>query len=582
MTEPGGRIGGSAAATFLSADRRDALVAAFVGVAVFLLYCDVRILDPREISWVLSGDPGQQFLGWQFFRNTSWLQFPLGANPTCGTEQPSSIVYTDSLPLLAFAFKAVRGVLPDPFQYQGLWILSCFVLQPLFAWRLLGRFTDDRTQRLLGAALFALAPPMLWRLHGHYALLAHWMIVAALAEVFESRHRPKAWALLLGISALTHAYLLAMVAAIGCADLVQRVRCRERTRRQAVFESSAAVAGLILLLWVVGYFLTPRIAGGSYGYFRMNLLAPIDPEEIWSRILPDQPAAGKGDYEGFNYLGLASWGLLFACSLRLLGRDRPRLDPRRYAPLIGLGVGFALFAVSHRVAFGAHELFSIPIGDRIEQKLGILRSSGRIFWPIVYLLYLGGMVWVWRLFRRRTAVVLTVSLLALQCVDQSASMAWFRQNFDRTLAPKPAALASAFWEEAAGRYRRIVFVTPTVDLAGAERVLYFAATRDLPVNVAYTSRTDLRRHERTQAAIERALRAGRVDGETLYVFVDRDALWRELRRKSGRSDLVAVVDGYSLLAPGMGRFVLGRQDRERTGRRMWTRPRGGGSRPGSE
>lgn len=572
MTEHGGTSGGSAAATFLSADRRDALVAAFVGVAVFLLYCDLRILDPREISWVMSGDPGQQFLGWQFFRSTPWLQFPLGANPNCGTEQPSSIVYTDSLPLLALAFKAVRGVLPDPFQYQGLWILSCFVLQPLFAWRLLGRFTDDRAQRLLGAALFALAPPMLWRLHGHYALLAHWLIVAALAEMFASRHRPKLWALLLGISALTHAYLLAMVAAIGCADLVQRVRCRERTRRQAVFESSAAVAGLLLLCWVVGYFLTPRISGGSYGYFRMNLLAPIDPEGIWSRILPDQPAAGKGDYEGFNYLGVASWGLLFACALRIIGRDRPRLELRRYAPLIVLGVVFVLFAVSHRVSFGARELFSIPIGYHLEQELGIFRSSGRMFWPVVYLSYLGGIVFLWRSFRRRAAIIMTVSLLVLQCVDQSASMAWFREQFEDRLESTSAALRSPFWQVAAGRYRRLVFVTPTVDLAGAERVLYFAAARDRPVNVAYTSRTNLRRHERNQVEIERALREGRIDGEALYVFRDRDALWRELRRKAGRRDLVAVVDGYSLLAPGMGRFVLGREDRERTGRRMWTRP----------
>jgi hypothetical protein len=571
MTGPGGRISGPEAAPYLSADRRDALVAAFVGVVVFLLYCDPRILDPREISWVMSGDPGQQFLGWQFFRNTPWLQFPLGANPSCGTEQPSSIVYTDSLPLLALAFKAVRGLLPDPFQYQGLWILSCFVLQPIFAWRLLGRFTDDRAQRLLGAALFALAPPMLWRLHGHYALLAHWMILAALGEVFESRHRPGRWALLLGISALTHAYLLAMVAAIGCADVAQRVRSRERTRRQAVFEASAAVAGLALLVWIVGYFLTPRISGGSYGYFRMNLLAPIDPEGIWSRILPDQPAAGKGDYEGFNFLGVASWGLLLACALRRFGRDLPRLDPRRYAPLIGLGVALVLFALSHRVSFGAHELFSIRIGDRVERMLGTFRASGRMFWPVVYLFYLSGIVCLWRSFRRRSAVVLTVSLLVVQGVDQAESMAWFRTSFDSRLAQSPAALGSAFWREAAGRYRRIVFVTPTVDLAGAEPVLYLAATRALTVNVAYTSRTDLRRHERTRLAIEQALRAGRIDGEALYVFVDRDALWRELRRKVGRRDLVAVVDGYSLLAPGMGRFVLDRKDRERTGRRMWTR-----------
>lgn len=583
MTDSGGGDSGPTAARPRARDRRGALLAALVGALVFLLYCDPRILDPRTISWVMSGDPAQQFLGWEFFRKTPWLQFPLGANPSCGTEQPASIVYTDSLPLLALPAKALRALLPEPFQYQGLWILACFVLQPLFAWRLIGRFTDDRAPRLLGAALFALAPPMLWRLHGHYALLAHWMILAALAELFAPRHRPRSWALLLGVSALVHAYLLALVAAIGVTGLVRRVRARERTRREALIESAAAVCGLGLLLWVVGYFLTPRISGGSYGYFRMNLAAPLDPDGIWSGLVPDLPAAGSGDYEGFNFLGLATVGMLIAGAVRGLAAERPRFDGRRWAPLLVLAVGLTLFAVSHRLSFVGHELFEIPIGDRIERKLGVFRSSGRMFWPVVYLIYLGAVVGLWRLFRRRAALVLTLSLLVLQLFDQRASMAWFRSRFERALAADPT-LDSPFWAEAAGRYRRIVFVSPTVDLAGAEPLLHFAATQDLPVNVAYTSRSDLRRHERRQAELEQALGAGEVESTALYVFLGRDEAWRRLRRRRSRGDLVAVVDGYSLLAPGMGRYELGPEDRERTGRRMRLRgvdePGGGPGRGG--
>ncbi len=46
----------------------------------------------------------------------------------------------------------------------GLWILICFLLQSLFAWKLLSLFTQERWLLLIGSLFFIFAPVCLFRL----------------------------------------------------------------------------------------------------------------------------------------------------------------------------------------------------------------------------------------------------------------------------------------------------------------------------------------------------------------------------------------------------------------------------------
>jgi hypothetical protein len=91
------------------------------------------IVDVRNVGWLLNGgDMMNHFLGWDFFRRDHW-QWPPGANPTFGYVVGNSIVFSDSLPLLAIPLKAIRAVLPDPFQYQGLILFGNCMLNGCFA-----------------------------------------------------------------------------------------------------------------------------------------------------------------------------------------------------------------------------------------------------------------------------------------------------------------------------------------------------------------------------------------------------------------------------------------------------------------
>lgn len=142
------------------------MIALALGVACFFYITDPSILLSWNTSWLSTGDPAFHWLGWEFFRQTPLLQWPLGANPGYGIEISSSIVFSDSIPLLAFIFRPLHSILPTPFQYLGLWLLLCIVLQAWFAWKILSILTTNRWLPLMASLFFAIAPAFLYRFHG--------------------------------------------------------------------------------------------------------------------------------------------------------------------------------------------------------------------------------------------------------------------------------------------------------------------------------------------------------------------------------------------------------------------------------
>lgn len=81
--------------------------------------------------------------------------FPLGCTDYLSYPNKMSVVFTDSIPCFAVLFKILSPVLPDEFQYFGLWGMLCFVLQGILSVRIVRNFTYS----------------------GVYAVLAGWCIL---------------------------------------------------------------------------------------------------------------------------------------------------------------------------------------------------------------------------------------------------------------------------------------------------------------------------------------------------------------------------------------------------------------------
>ena len=99
---------------------------AFLFYFLIAFFCTVLFLGFENISftnidWIFHGkDMSTHFTGWSYFVNDEW-RFPLGANPMYGLENSSSIVYSDSIPILALFFKIFKNFLPSSFQYFAFW-----------------------------------------------------------------------------------------------------------------------------------------------------------------------------------------------------------------------------------------------------------------------------------------------------------------------------------------------------------------------------------------------------------------------------------------------------------------------------
>lgn len=531
-----------------------ALAAAALGVFVIHAAFGGFILPPADTGWMLSGrigpDPVQYWLGWTAFARDAW-RWPPGANPGWGMELASSVFYSDSIPLLAFAFKALRPVV-EVSQYWGLWIYACGALQAWMAWRLMGLATLDPLARLATAGLFVLQPLLLARLGGHFALGAQFLLLIGLWLCITPGRglgRMAAWAALLAATALIQAYILPMAGALWAADWLARMA--DPTRRglvgaaEAVLVPAAGIAGL----WTGGFFLLGGGFGGTwggYGQMQLDLLAPFD-AGYWGGILPDIPTADHLE-AGNSYPGL---GALLVLALGALAWALgPRGALRRRWPLVLALAGLLLLAVTHRVAIGGREFAVIPLPDWIVARADALRASERFFWPVLYAALFGAAVALVRRLGGRRAGFVLFAALVLQAVDLRPGFARLHHYFAPQPPTVPLRLADPFWREAARRYAFVRVVPTGMQAPNWEEVAVYAATLGLQTDAVYLARLDPRAVEAVNERVAALLERGAHEPRTFYVLGDGAALARARAGMDPARDLLDRFDGRWVLAPG--------------------------------
>ena len=380
-----------------------------VGLLIFVYVTGGRILNPTSRDWLMIGDSATHYMGWEFFRHTALLQWPLGLNPKFGLDISSSIAFTDSIPIGALILKPFSFLLPSTFQYLGIWILLCFILQTYLAARLLSHFLADQIQIALGSVFIALSPVLMYRLvhdgYGHIALASQFLILGALNLYFAKELKSWWWALLFVSTILIQAYFIPMVAAIWIAKLVQYLRLESRSRSMVVKHCLLVAVASISTLIAGGYVAlgsnlftgSSEVTDSSFPYwFRWQPLSLIDIQTsfsgTWSHFLSDQPEL-RGDVEGFSFLGS---GILLLASLvtlvwvyhRMAARF-PNLQISQVATAIGAALVIAMSWV-----FMSTQVFSLVIFVMIAmfiiqfsiEKLVVKNSESRGRHRVLYLL----------------------------------------------------------------------------------------------------------------------------------------------------------------------------------------------------
>jgi Family of unknown function (DUF6311) len=448
-------------ATALTARPALAALAIALGIGNALLLLGPEPLDPRFLEWIY-GDNATYYMGWALYRQDHHLSFPLAFTERIGYPVGASIAMMDAIPLLAIVLRPLSPLLSDPFQYLGLYMLLCFVLQAYFGFSLCRRlFPQSPAFILLGGCLFLLSAPMTWRVFGHVGLISHWLILAALDCYFREpgavawRWMARLWivlALSLGITPYISAMCLAITAA-GLGRLMVERRC-------GLIGAATLLAGTAIVV-VASAASFGLIGGGSssyfapgYGLFSMNLNAPINPMAHGSLLLPERPTLGPEQVEGYNYLGLGALTLLVIGFLRRPAAIR-WLGDRRLWPLVVMSVGLTAMAVSAVASLDATTLFEVRLAGPFASVAHGLRASGRLFWPVYYLLYLAGLAVVFWNWQGAARVAILIAAVGLQAADLATLRSEVRSVVNNRF---PLELVNPAWRELGSKYDNLILL----------------------------------------------------------------------------------------------------------------------------
>jgi hypothetical protein len=514
------------------------LLGALFGAGFILYVGGTRVLRPTEYEWLMKLDWRIHFLGWHFFRNEPWHWPPGRIENYFNALDGTSIGFTDSIPLMAFLLKPFSALLPVPFQYLGLWILGCFILQGVFGALITRIWTPNVWLQSAGAALFVVVPSLLIRV-GHPALCAHFLVLWTLWLYLRGGPASIWQYIAVGLcSGLVHPYLAVMVLMVLAATVV-----RDRSLRCAAAFAGAGSAVLIAW-WAAGLLLVSNVsnlASEGLGNYSMNLVGAITPSE-WSTMLPEIPTATPGQaYDGFHYLGVGMIALMAVAMASVASRWRA-LPWRFLAPLALVCLLAAAYALSPRVTLGSKVLFdySTPALER----WAVFRASGRFFWPAEYLIVSCTIGAVVSTLRPSAAAVALAAGLALQLLDLRGAHADRRTTArSETFHTWVNDLPSPVWHEILPRYDHIVIAPPRLcaeEPIGFEAPALLAGQYGLTLNSGEVARFDeLKRRQYCRRLADEFL-SGAVDDRSLYLVADEYAT--ALRASSQKPLVCGSID----------------------------------------
>ena len=578
-----------------------------IGTAVFIYVTGGAIINPTNRDWLMFGDAAQHYLGWEFFRHTPLLQWPIGANYPLGMELSGSIVFTDSIPIAAYIAKLFSPILPTTFQYLGIWIWLCFVLQAFFAQRFLKFFLSNKAHVYLGACFVVLSPPLIYRLvhtgYGHIALASHWLILASFCLYLRPGRNDLRWSLLIALCWLIQAYFAPMVAAIWLPSLFKRLY-KDRESFALLRSVSVVAITSFIVMWASGYFMIGsnfNPEGWNY-IFRWQPLSLVDSgtdgSTGWSHLLGDRVQL-DGETEAFSFLGtgviflmaislaraalqnritkvlvaigtLVSLSLLFVFITRslplsrvlsmsallvvvvffsatLLNLSRLSNSSRTYVPLIIAVCMLAVYSMTNRVGFAQQTLFEYPLLPPLRQFTETFRTHGRSIWPLYYLVLFASIVIFAKTSSKKYTCLLLLALFCFQVFDSSSAVSLARHRFDSPQWVSP--MKDPRWEMFAKKYKHVVVVPPLNDDQEERWIAIdeFANRYRLGTNSGSFSRFDQNVYTKSNQDRVAELVSEKPNKATLYI-VDDLSLWVTISQGELMGSSL-MIDNFRVVAP---------------------------------
>lgn len=436
------------------------ILSALLGGLVFLWVYGWHVLIPTYTDWLTMGvaDLSQHYLGWCFYRNSSWL-LPIGMMNTVPYPFMASIVFTDSIPVMAVFFKLLSPILPQTFQYFGIWGLLCFMLQGAIGSLLCLKPSKTPVQAVVGSLLFAISPVIFARMFYHTALGGVWIILLALLPFVyrEKLKRRKVaqsilWAVIGALSAGIHQYFIA-ICGVLCAGYTLFSLLKSKNKRIELFSLLLPLVAFIfgaglMDAWLGAFSLSGSSAGADrLGDLNFNLNGFWNPLG-YSTIFRELPIYNNDQREGLAYLGAGMFALLGVAVVSLLvgylftlftkrRQPSPLSDVRTHWQILVASAATTLvcivLATVPRITYGDTLLLEITLPGIIESALNVFRANARFVWPVIYMIILAGITLLVRRTWKWLAVLVLMCCVGLQLYDFSDIIKWKNETYNQRL-----------------------------------------------------------------------------------------------------------------------------------------------------
>jgi Family of unknown function (DUF6311) len=481
---------------------------AFVmGAAIaFYIFPSDMLLDRWEWWGRARGDYAQAVIGYLYFAREAW-RWPVTMTTLLNPPDGVNIVYTDSIPGAALIGKIIYNITGTLPLYLGRWVVLAYGMQAFLGWLIFRQVGLPPLAALVPAILVLMTPAFIFRI-GHFTLVAHWIILAAIlfyirAVAVAGRGEMYAEAVAIGSVAAIHPYLLAMSASVFLAGLGEAARRKRILWREGIGIATlliAVVGAWAFFFGMIGQKEDLPVADG-FGFYSMNLASPVIPQISSIPGFDGIQDQTGGQYEGFNYLG---GGVLLLIIGMLIFRGRAVSKMISAHPVLAiLLVGLTLYAASSKLYIGhwyvgdlGYE--NLPVLSTLTSRL---RSSGRFFWPVGYFAVIAAVTLLAKTLLTRTAVLAITAAVLTQWADVNLLIVLRGESAERadldldilkrkTAAASPDLVDRVAFTNAAASHSEFTLY-PTYFCAGKTdrnkilQLQLIAARANIPVNAAY-------------------------------------------------------------------------------------------------
>ncbi|CUU50757.1 DUF6311 domain-containing protein [Clostridium beijerinckii] len=505
-----------------------------LGALVFIWFYGIRVLDVTYDSWLMEGgDLSQHYIGWQFFRNSSW-SFPfIGLIDGLIYPYKVSVIYMDTIPGLSIIFKILSPILPQTFQYFGIWGILCFMLQGGIGALIIRKFTSQYIICIASSMLFLLSPIMIYRLFGHASLAGHWLILLSIYIILnKSKFRDikksiGAWSIIVFLCVNVHMYFLAItMLLLLCYLAIDYFENKSIARVISVLGSSIFIA--LITLFILGAFYgSADYETVGLGFYSANINALFNPQG-YSRYLFNLPTATEGQYEGLAYIGL---GVIIALIVALYFDIENVLKIKNEKISIFIKnnyikfiifitmIIFFIIALSPQVSLNGKMLLNIPYPKIIIKFLNVFRSTGRFMWPICYFIVIYAIRKILNISVKKQAIIFILICVIIQMSDLSNTRNDRYDRFSHNIEYNSEIKSPLWYKLIKNNYKHIAFMKYTVqNYKSLWSLCKYAADNNLTMNDGYVSRKDSKAVNAIKDEYLQQLESGICRDDTIYVF----------------------------------------------------------------